>query len=56
MVTFYIFKMHLDINNTFRIDFDPFRMILTLISVANACIIRYPYHPQQAWGHKNIRT
>ena len=30
--------MHLDINNTFHKDFDPFRMILTLISVANVYI------------------
>ena len=50
MVDVYIFiGMHLDINNTFRIDFDPFRMILTLISFAIA-YISYSYHPQQAWG------
>ena len=40
-------RMHLDINNPFRIDLDPFRMILTLISVANAYIIRYLYHPNK---------
>ena len=31
--------MHLDVNNTSRIDFDPFRMILTFIYVANAYVI-----------------
>ena len=44
---FYIFTiMHLDINNTFRIDYDPFRMILKFIPVANTFIIGYPNHPQ----------
>ena len=49
---FYIYtRMHLDINNTFPIEFDPSWMILTFISVPNAYIIRrYPHHPQQAWG------
>ena len=43
MVTFYIYTiMHLDINNTFLIAFDAFGMILTFISVANVCIVRYP--------------
>ena len=34
--------------HTSHIDFDPFRMILTFISVTNV-YIRYPYHPQQTW-------
>ena len=42
--------MHLDINNTFHKDFDPFRTILTFISFANVYITRYPTSPQQAWG------
>ena len=36
--------------HTFRIYFDPIRMILTLIYDANAYIVRYRHHPQQAWG------
>ena len=39
--------MHMDINNTFRIDFDPLRMILTLISIVNA-YQRYSHDTQQA--------
>ena len=42
--------MHLDINNTFLIDFDPFQITLTFIFVAIANVIRYPYHTQQAWN------
>ena len=30
--------------------FDPLQTILTLISVANVYITRYPTSPQQAWG------
>ena len=40
--------MHLDVNNTFRIDFDAFEIMLTLIFVANPYIQKYPHHPQQA--------
>ena len=36
-------------SHTFHIDFDPFRMILTLISVANAYVIRCFHDPEQAW-------
>ena len=50
LVKFYIFtRKHLDINNIFHKDFDLFRNILTLISVANVYIIIYPTSPQQAW-------
>ena len=47
--------MQMDIKNTFHIDFDPFQMILTFISVANVYIIRYPYYPQQALGLVGMR-
>ena len=53
--------MYLDISNTIHIDFDPFRIILTFISVVNAHIVRYRHHPKQAlgpvgisvWGRRN---
>ena len=43
--------MHLDINKTLCIDFDPFIIILTLISIANAYIVKYLLSPQQACGN-----
>ena len=48
---FWFFRiMHLDINNTFLIDFDLFRKSLSFIFVANAYIIGYLHHSQQFWG------
>ena len=60
-ITLYGIILHLHQNkpaykqHTFRIDFDPFRMILTSISVANTYIVRYQHHPQQAWGPVGMR-
>ena len=61
MYTFFGKILHLHHNalgykyHIFHTDIDPFRIILTLIFVANAYIIRYPYHPNKLgdvgmWG------